>query len=150
MRATIRATDDEDAVAELDRECFTADEARPIDFSRSPEMWLATLDGKPVGYAVASLDSPDAVHFDRYGVVESARGAGLGRRLVNAAIRWARLQGAFYVHTYTHPSNAASINVLMSCGFRAWQPMPSEYDREDTDAVRSDMEKWCFWRRDLA
>jgi GNAT superfamily N-acetyltransferase len=148
-RARIRLTDDEDAVDTLDRECFAEGDAYPIKFDASLEMWLATLGGEPAGYAVASMKTPDVAHFDRYGVTESARGHGLGKRLIRVASNWARSHGAFYIHTYTHPSNAASINALIACGYRAWQPMPSEYGYENTPETEARMGAWCYWRKDL-
>jgi GNAT superfamily N-acetyltransferase len=149
VRARIRLTDDEDAVEMLDRECLPVEDNAPIDFSRSPEMWLATADGDHIGYAVATQQNENAAHFDRYGVSEAARGNGLGKRLIGTVLRWAKARGLFYVHTYTYPQNVESINALVGCGFRAWLPPPSEYGLDDTPEVRAFMAKSLFWRRDL-
>jgi GNAT superfamily N-acetyltransferase len=145
----IRATDDEEAVHALDRECFTADDAAPIDFARSPEMWIAVDGGVPVGYASASYLREGELHFDRYGVIESGRGVGLGGRLVRTVLAYAKRDGAMFVHTYTHPSNAESINVLVRCGFKAWRPDPFHYCVTDTPELRAAQSRWCYWRRDL-
>lgn len=56
------------------------------------------------------------------GVLPEYRGQGIQRRLIQARLRKARVLGLRRVVTDTIPDNPASINSLVSCGFRAFSP----------------------------
>jgi len=134
----IRNTDDhDDEIVALDREVFTEQEAHPVELGGSSECWIATNEeDHVVGYAVAYV-TEGIGYFDRYGVLPEARGQRVGRRLVQASLRWAKKCGASYMWTYTVPANAESINCLTSCGFQAWRK---------PDGIHG----YCYWKCDLA
>ncbi len=84
---------------------------------------LGDLDGEPAGVAVLRYRfgiwraGTDALVEDVF-VAESARGSGLGRRLMDAAIARARERGARRMELDTNDTNAPAIALYESLGFR--------------------------------
>lgn len=115
----IRKTVSTDVVRELDRQIFVASEHLSDRELRRNVWWVAYLDGTPVAYAGARAceSLPQYAYLSRCGVLESARGRGLQRRLVRVRAAWARAQGHKHAITYTLPYNAHSSNNLIRCGF---------------------------------
>lgn len=108
------------AVADLEARCFPDDERYSLEGST---WWLAELDGVPVGFGGAKRWELDGhVYLARAGVLPKARGRGLQKRLIRARTAWAKKAGARGVYTYTI-ANPASANSLISCGFRAFEPL---------------------------
>lgn len=73
-------------------------------------------------------EHPDAVHLVSMWVDPAQRGAGLGRRLVEAVVAWARAEGAAVVNLWVTDQNEPAIALYRSCGFRPTgdrQPLPS-------------------------
>lgn len=120
----IRRARDEDAedILELDRELFTAGEP-PLELE-GLTLWVAHEGEELAGYAAARMSYhwADAVYLARAGVAPAFRGRGLQRRFIRARERWARAQGARRCITDTAPSNAASTNSLIRCGYRMITP----------------------------
>lgn len=132
----IRHTEDhDDEIAALDAACFTRAEAYPVQVLAVSECWVALDGDEAVGYAVADLRLGGA-YLDRYGVLPSHAGQGIGKRLIRAWLAWGRRSGAAYAWTYTVEANAQSINALIGCGFRAWRPEWAQGG-------------YCVWRRPL-
>lgn len=149
MTIRIRETDDEEAIGDFDRECFDPTENAPIHFELNPDMWLAMEGGERAGYAVATEYPPGALLFERYGVSETHRGAGLGKRLARHVVRWAKREGWRGVWTYTHPTNATSGNVLAGCGFKQWRPAPAFFGYVVGSAEATAAERYVYWVRYL-
>jgi GNAT superfamily N-acetyltransferase len=145
----IRPTDDEAEIGDFDRECFDPTENGPIHFDLSPDMWLASDGEERLGYAVATEYPPGALMFERYGVAETHRGRGLGRRLTRHVARWAARNRWHSVWTYTHPTNAVSGNVLAACGFKMWRPAPAFFGYRVGSPEAEAMSRYVYWRRDL-
>jgi GNAT superfamily N-acetyltransferase len=110
-----------ETVGALDVRIFPDDDPYPLEGAR---WWLAEgPGGEALGYAGAKLWSLDGfVYLARAGVVASARGQGLQKRLIKARVSWAKRIGAKGCYTYTI-GNPASANSLISKGFRAWEPL---------------------------
>lgn len=85
----------------------------------------AKLDGKIVGYAYARLEPKDwNALLDAHGalhdilVAESARGQGIGRRLIEHVQAELRERGAPRIVLHTATKNRAAQALFKSCGFR--------------------------------
>ena len=82
--------------------------------SRTSRVWLAVDGGEPVGLVTAHLYEPvptfepqPLVHVDDLFVDPSARGTGLGARLLDHARRWGAAQGATQLRAGVLATNAA-------------------------------------------
>jgi GNAT superfamily N-acetyltransferase len=104
-------------VAAADKICLPGDEPytpRPTDL-----LWGAlTPEGELAGYGALTPDG----YLVRAGVLPKHRGHGLQRRLIQARVTAARRLRIPLLWTYTIPGNPASINNLIRCGFRAYDP----------------------------
>jgi GNAT superfamily N-acetyltransferase len=106
----------------MDLICFPADEPYPIDDSAS---WWTAKDenGSLAGYCGAKIWHPDnAVYLCRAGVLQHARGNKLQLRMIKTRLTWAKKTGLSQAITYTLPSNPASSNNLIRCGFETFEP----------------------------
>lgn len=110
-----------EAVAALEARCFPDDSRYSL---AGASWWLATgPGGEALGFAGAKLWALDGhCYLARAGVVGAARGQGLQKRFIRARVAWAKKQGALGCYTYTI-ANPASANSLISCGFRAFEPL---------------------------
>lgn len=112
-------------LAMADAKCFGSEvelEAGATWWAAYPVLANGTL-GPLAAYAGARLvDEGTALYLCRAGVLPWARGQGLQRRLIQTRVRWGKAQGATRAITYTMPSNPASANSLIRCGFRAYSP----------------------------
>lgn len=112
-------------VAALAGGLFRAEEIPDFACSRSA-WWLGRgQDGTPVAFAGARvLTHPNRGlgFLSLAGVLPSARGQGMQRRLIRVRIAWARALGLSGLVTYTSPDNVISANNLISCGFRLYRP----------------------------
>lgn len=121
MSVRICRVTDYRAAAAMDLQLFPHDE--PID---DPEnhVWFVGYDAsEPICYASLKLvDGGAAAFLSRCGVLDSHRGLGLQKRLIRARERAAKALGATALITYTVTANPASINSLISCGFKAYFP----------------------------
>jgi GNAT superfamily N-acetyltransferase len=76
-------------------------------------------------------EHPDAVHLVSMWVDPAHRSSGLGRRLVEAVVAWARDEGARVVNLWVTDGNEPAIALYRSCGFHPtgdMQPLPSNPD----------------------
>ena len=86
---------------------------------RHPDHVLVAREGgMPVGYVTCKADptSHEAM-IDLIGVAESARGRGVGTRLVDAALAWAVGRGATTMSVVTQARNTAAIRLYERRGF---------------------------------
>lgn len=88
------------------------------------QWWIAQSAGRDAGFcAIAPLKhSRECAYLSRAGVMPNYRGKGLQQRMIRLRLRWAKSKGYRYVVTYTEPSNLASSNSLISCGFKLYRP----------------------------
>lgn len=104
----------------LQAECLPGDLPYSVD---TGWWWIAKNDGFPVAFAgmVPSKQWSDTVYLCRAGVMPSAQGHGLQKRLIAARIRYARKLGYRWAITDT-TDNPASANSLISAGFKMFKP----------------------------
>jgi len=130
----IRRTEDLDTVAKIDGLCFD-----PLyDYPAHTEgciWWLAYDGDKPIAFAGLKrlVENEGLAYMCRVGVLKEYRGQGLQQRLIHARVNWCRRQKGIYgVITYTIPSNVASSNNLIKCGFKLYRP---DYKWEGDNAL---------------
>lgn len=93
--------------------------------NRRAMIWSAKLDGKIVGYAYARLEDRDwNALLDEHGALHdilvdpAARGRGIGRQLLLAALAELKQRGAARVVLHTATQNASAHKLFASVGFR--------------------------------
>lgn len=90
--------------------------------ARRPEraLFVAERGGAPAGVTISVIDAADPARANLYAmwVAPEARGAGVGRALVDAALRWARARAALELALGVAETNAAARALYERCGFR--------------------------------
>lgn len=123
-RARARDLDD---VVELDARCFEPfwayDRRLLTRFLKQGGVSIAERDGRCVGYTLCTVDRDSAV-LGRLCVEAPARRAGIGRRLLSAAIVEAREAGARSMTLSTQTGNLGALLLYRSVGF---QPTARRY-----------------------
>lgn len=95
----------------------------PIDPDGPDVFWLVLSDSTPVAFAsIRCYASTSEAYLSRAGVLPSARGQGLQRRLINVRVRYARSLGIKIVITDTSRDNVQSSNSLIASGFKLFNP----------------------------
>jgi dihydropteroate synthase len=81
---------------------------------------VAERGGAPAGMAVAVIDLDDPARANLYAmwVAPEARGAGIGRALVDAALRWTRGRAALELSLQVTEGNEPARALYEGCGFR--------------------------------
>lgn len=125
-----RATDQELYIVRgLDQLCFGADNSEANETEvRESRWWLAFHNGAPIAFAGAYIYANKACELRRTGVLPAYRGIGLQKRFIKARIEYAKSFSCERVFTYAAPWNGASLNSLISCGFRVYNPRRSDDD----------------------
>ena len=120
------------AIEPKDRQ--TLDDPEGVVLSKGGRIFMAEQDGEAVG-CVALLAMPDGgFEVAKMTVAERARGAGLGRRLMQACVEAGREAGAPRLYLETNSRLAPALALYRAFGFteidRSAAP-PSEYERCD-------------------
>jgi GNAT superfamily N-acetyltransferase len=105
----------------LQKKCLPADDICSLD---SGYWWIVYGDNNiPVGFAgmVRSHSWSDCGYLCRAGILETYRGNGLQKKLINARIAQAKKLGWNWVITDT-TNNPASANSLIKRGFKLYEP----------------------------
>lgn len=84
---------------------------------RDHAQFVAIREGRPVGMVAAYQESAQAAYVYSLWLEPEARGRGLARRLVAAAVDWARRRGVRTATLRVAPDNAAARMVYESLGF---------------------------------
>jgi DNA-binding MarR family transcriptional regulator/GNAT superfamily N-acetyltransferase len=118
---------------------IVADFANDYDPKRE-RCWIAEIDGDPAGCVFLVKDSEKVARVRLLLVDPKARGLGLGARLVDECVRFARRAGYKKITLWTHSILTAARHVYQKAGFRltgterhkSWgRPVTSEfYDLE--------------------
>ncbi len=130
--------DDLEWLAPLAREAhvqsrFFADWRFPVEraealyetwIERSIEGWAARVftarrDGEALGYVTAHLDEEKVGSIGLVAMSASARGQGLGSRLLGQALRWFEAQDAARIEVVTQGRNIAAQRLYQAHGFRS-------------------------------
>lgn len=122
-RYIIRRADLPVAVLPLDEICFPHDDR----ITTADSLWWIAWHGKqPVAYAGLRLcrepHNLGLAFLCRVGVVPEHRGRGLQKRLIRTRERAAQRLAVTELVTYCVPWNCASINSLITCGYKFYRP----------------------------
>ncbi len=99
------------------------------------QIFVADWNGKTVG-CVALLAMPNAAYeVAKMAVAPEAQGLGIGRRLLTAAIAWAREQDALRLYLESNSSLAPALHLYESVGFRHL----AEEERTASSYARADV-----------
>jgi len=95
------------------------------DFDRKTERcWIAEVDGEPVGSVFVVKQSKGAAKLRLLIVEPKARGLGLGKRLVEECIAFARAKGYRKLVLWTQSNLAAARHIYQAAGFRLKKKEP--------------------------
>jgi ribosomal protein S18 acetylase RimI-like enzyme len=108
----------------LDRETTRSDDewrdrlARAANSDRQLPL-IALLDDAPVGLAWSRIDDrePDVAHLLQVWVAPEARGRGIGRQLVEAAVTWARNTGLRVLRLGVTRTDSSAVRLYVHAGF---------------------------------
>ena len=95
---------------------ITAAFIRNFDQKRE-RCWIAEMDGEPVGSVFAVKESNSVAKLRLLLVEPKARGRGLGRRLVEECIAFARAQGYRRLVLWTQSNLTDARRIYQACGF---------------------------------
>jgi DNA-binding MarR family transcriptional regulator/GNAT superfamily N-acetyltransferase len=85
--------------------------------SKRERCWIAEMDGENVGIVMLVKDSPTVARIRLLLVDPKARGLGLGARLTDEAIRFARRAGYRKITLWTHSVLTAARHIYQQAGF---------------------------------
>jgi len=103
--------------------------------------WIAEMDGEPVGSVFLVRDQDDVARLRLLIVDPRARGLGIGRRLVEEAIAFARTAGYSRITLWTHAVLTAAREIYRKAGFQRVE--------EWTHDEFGKLEASETWQRDL-
>lgn len=98
------------------------------------QILVADVGGRTVGCVVLAPMENDAYEVAKMAVAPECQGHGVGRRLMEAAIAWAREQGARRLYLESNARLAPALRLYESAGFRHLPPearLASPYARAD-------------------
>lgn len=130
--------DDVPSLVAIEREAFSdpwdARSFRSLLASVAVHVTVAERAGAVVGYAVVT-QVLDEAELSNLAVAGSERGQGLGRRLLEEALRGARSRGATTMFLEVRESNLVARQLYESAGFAAVGRRAGYYRRPDEDAI---------------
>jgi GNAT superfamily N-acetyltransferase len=80
--------------------------------------WIAERDGEVVGSVFITRAAPEVAQLRLLYVDPSARGLGLGRRLVDECIRFSRAKGYKTLMLWTHDILVPAVRIYEAAGFK--------------------------------
>lgn len=110
---------------------YTLEHPREVILEKGGAIVFVTLDGEAVGCCALVKIGEDEYEIAKMGVTESAKGLGLGRRVLTATVEQARVMGAKRLYLETNHTLAPAIHLYESLGFKHLPPKESPYVRAD-------------------
>ncbi len=117
------------SIEPVDREVL--DDPRAHILSHGGQICIAERRGEMVGCCALIAIAPDELELAKMTVAESARGSGVGRKLLRFAISVARQMGARRLYLESNTRAAAAIRLYEQAGFQhiPAPAHPSKYER---------------------
>jgi len=112
-----------------DREVL--DDPQGAILARGGRIFMVERDGEAVGCAALIPLSDGGYELAKMTISESARGTGLGRRLMQHCVDAARAAGAPRLYLETNSALAPALALYRSAGFRDLAPSHTDYARCD-------------------
>lgn len=113
---------DDEFVARLAADAFGEYTAQPVTHTLSIARTLTTLIAlrgkRRIGFFSADVGRGETANLQAIAVVESERGHGVGRRLIQEFERLARRRGARRLSLSTADSNVAALDLFLKRGFK--------------------------------
>lgn len=105
------------------------------DFEQDDDMhlWIAWDGDQPVGFATLRVEGV-YVYFAGCGVIPIARGQGIQKKLLKVRLTWGKRKKFRTAVSYTMAWNARSMNNLIACKFKTFQP-EYKWASDDDDVV---------------
>jgi GNAT superfamily N-acetyltransferase len=111
------------SVEELDRKYIEHPRESIVD--RGGEIFFALVGGEVVGTCAAMWRDAETVELAKLGVTAAAQGRGIGRRLSETVVAWARAAGARKVVLISSTKLDAALRLYERLGF-AYAPLPAD------------------------
>lgn len=92
-------------------------------------IFIALNEGKEVGVCALRRASSEVFEFSKMAVAENRQGLGIGRKLVEAAIKKAKAAGAKRIYLEGNTALEASIHLYKKMGFKEIERQSSTYKR---------------------
>jgi GNAT superfamily N-acetyltransferase len=103
-------------------------------------LWVAEKDGSVIG-SIAMVDAgPDTGQLRWFLLAPQARGLGLGRRLLDAALDYARERGFAHVFLWSFTDLHDAIRLYQKAGFRVTETETGEVWGAERTQVRMDLD----------
>jgi len=120
-------------------EPYVAKPLAEFAMSGAGRLWIAEQEGRVVG-SVAMVDAGDTVGQLRWFLlVPEARGTGLGRRLLQEALAYARERGFAHVYLWSFADLADALRLYQRAGFRVTERKSGIVWGAERTEVRMDM-----------
>jgi DNA-binding MarR family transcriptional regulator/GNAT superfamily N-acetyltransferase len=108
--------------------------------ARRERCWIAELDGENVGSVFLAKDSDEIARLRLLLVEPSARGHGIGKRLTDECIHFARQCGYRKITLWTHSVLTAARHVYQQAGFRLTSSEPRQSWGQDVVSEHWDLQ----------
>jgi ribosomal protein S18 acetylase RimI-like enzyme len=131
IRVRRRTAADESFIVRLSALAFAEFSRDPVHvaehMARTGQTWVAELAGAPVGFAVVRALSDTHAEICAIAVSESARGLGIGQKLMHELERDLARTGINELSLHTADANSSALALFSKCGFRSQRHLPRFY-----------------------
>lgn len=115
-------------------------------FARGGEIFMARLEGRTVGCCAAIPHGDHVVEVAKLAVDPSARGHGIGRKLVHAALRFGQARQCTTAMLTSSTRLTAALRLYETLGF-VYRPVPADVPYRTVDVyMELDLSDWVIPR----
>ena len=113
-------------------------------------LWVADDEAGALVAFLAATRRGQRLHIDEFDVAQSAQGQGLGRRMLNQVIDWARRERLAALSLTTFRSVPWNAPFYRSCGFELWEDdLADDIAAALADEASRDLKDRCAMRLTL-